>query len=170
MEAQGETKHQFMKGQTAVQLVPWFIRKLFFLLPLQGEDQQAGEVTHRRFIGSHWHFMNSRERTKCKNPPTWLQVDDLHCFLRVCLPSSWCFVPMADTEELSLIDTVNEYYTVDLKTKSPPPPPHPPPLLIWAGREGEKEKLRVCWFFYVGQKAHSGEPALSVQNTTDEFY
>lgn len=35
-------------------------------------------------------------------------------------------MPMADTEELSLIDTVNEYYTVDLKTKSPPPPPTPP--------------------------------------------
>lgn len=145
-----------MKGQTAVQLVSWFIRKLFFLLPLQGEDQQAGAVTHHRFIGLHWHFMNSRERTKCKKPPTWLQVDDLHCFLRVCLPSSWCFVPMAITEVLSLIDTVNEHYTIYLKTKSPP-------LLIWVGREWGKEKLRLCWFFYVGLKAHLGEPALSVQ-------
>lgn len=63
-----------------------------------------------------------------KKAPTWLQVDDLHCFLRVCLPSSWCFVPMAITEELSLIDTVNEHYTVYLKA-------NPPTLLIWAGRE-----------------------------------
>lgn len=65
-------------------------------------------------------------------------------------------MPMAITEELSLIDTVNEHYIVYLKTT----PPHC--LYGLVGNEGKKN-LGFVVFFYIGLKAHLGEPALSVQ-------
>lgn len=105
-------------------------------------DQQAGEVTHHRFIGSHRHFTKSRERTECKKTPNWLQVDDLYCFLRACLPSSWCFVPIAITEELSLIGIVNGHYTVYLKTKS-----LPTAYMGWQGMRERKSWALLCFFF-----------------------
>lgn len=93
-----------------------------------------------------------------KKNPNWLQVDDLYCFLRVCLPSSWCFVPIAVTEELSLIGTMNGHYTVYLKTKS-----LPTAYMGWQGmREGRSWAL-LGFSLHRTMKAHLGEPALSVQ-------
>lgn len=87
--------------------------------------------------------MNSRERPKCKkNPNNWLQVDDLYCFLRACLPSSWCFVPIAVREELSLIGIVNGHYTVYLRTKS-----IPTAYMGWQGMRGKKKVGLCCCFF-----------------------
>lgn len=70
-------------------------------------------------------------------------------------------MPIAITEELSLIGIVNGHYTVYLKTKS-----LPTAHKGWQGmRERKSWALFVLVFFFLHRtvKAHWGEPALSVQ-------
>lgn len=79
----------------------------------------TGLGAQRGLIGSCWHFMNSSERTECKKA-NWLRVLDLYCFLRAFLPSRERIVPIAVTEKLSLIGSLNGHCPVYVK-QSPSP-------------------------------------------------